>query len=58
VAANDLRYVSRIDIEDSAGKITPLKRTTLGWLRDFFCQIFSLVVAWSSTVLVSQYRAG
>jgi hypothetical protein len=31
VAANDLRYVSRIDIEDSAGKITPLKRND-AWL--------------------------
>jgi hypothetical protein len=45
-APSDLRFVTRIDLEDSDGKITPaggLKQRDIKWLRDLYGERFDLV---------------
>lgn len=43
LAVNDLRYVSRIDLEKDGVTYPPLRRKVWSWLRDYFLKPFGLV---------------
>lgn len=43
LAMNDLRYVSRIDLETSEKRFTALRRQTLDWIRDYFRFPYDLI---------------